>query len=491
MKAQGLELEDVDPGYTRPVNISPLVPNIDKAKVLGDQRTEVWDGLRRARVGEMQQFLETLKPLDVARFEKTGDGIRPVKKSDLPPTDTLQGMGDFNEMMEAKQEQNRREQQRKATKLATDFLQEKKRMDESDAKIEALEQRLKNYKKEQDDYWKGRKLETVKKNEKRQATIDRTKRERVEWEDETEKVKGGRLIEARETRKQMYSKEGQKDKVDAANAKRETAFAQALELEAQQLDRLETKRIATEERLEERRCEVQRELAERSAASAARFQDRQVRIAAQQQEWAENKLSSHTTFRDKCNLARTTGTVNTKERAKSLGSLNNKAYEKWRANYDRKLNEKGEFHSNLIGKHEDAHNRMHAQSLEKIKCGNDVHSFREYKKGTWGELQRMRMNEVKKQREAHTQALVFRTAENCAKQAAQYEGHMEMTRRRTTIAKELLKFSDRAREGFIKIQCEPDERKVNKMMSDLGFVMPKLPEDDEEGGGEEAAKPAF
>ncbi|CAE8721668.1 unnamed protein product [Polarella glacialis] len=68
---------------------------------------------------------------------------------------------------------------------------------------------------------------------------------------------------------------------------------------------------------------------------------------------------------------------------------------------------------------------------------------------------------------------------------AQEDAKMEMRKRRQDIAKETLALNNRARAAFIQMQCEPDERKIVKMMTDLGFDMPKLPERQDGEGGEE------
>merc|ERR1712039_750353 len=124
----------------------------------------------------------------------------------------------------------------------------------------------------------------------------------------------------------------------------------------------------------------------------------------------------------------------------------------------------------------------------KLKCGSDVHTFREVKYNTWGELQRRRWDELQKSRDAHTQALVFEVAERQKADQAQEGGRAEMRRARQQISKETLSLNDRANEAFIKMQCEPDEGKIRQMMLNLGFSMPKLPEEEEEEQQQAAPK---
>merc|ERR1712151_383740 len=106
-----------------------------------EQRAEIWEGLRQSRVKEVSKQLSLLHTADIRRLNQVDcEGIRPIDWSrDVPPVGSLGSMGDFDQMMADKNAAARKEQQRKATKLATDFLHEKKRMEEADAKLEALE----------------------------------------------------------------------------------------------------------------------------------------------------------------------------------------------------------------------------------------------------------------------------------------------------------------------------------------------------------------
>lgn len=116
----------------------------------------------------------------------------------------------------------------------------------------------------------------------------------------------------------------------------------------------------------------------------------------------------------------------------------------------------------------------------KLKCANDIHSFREVKYKTWGELQRRRWEELQRSRDAQTQALVLKIAEGQAKEKAQEQGRAAIANRRQRIGADSLALNDRAKEGFIRIKAEPDERRIIKVMSDLGFEMPELPDEDED-----------
>merc|ERR1719401_817542 len=149
--------------------------------------------------------------------------------------------------------------------------------------------------------------------------------------------------------------------------------------------------------------------------------------------------------------------------------------DKWRSNAERLKNEANESNDELLERHRMALERVQERKKQGLKCDADVHSFREIKYKTWGELQKRRWKELNESRDANTQALTFEIAERVAKAAAQDADKYEVDRRRQAISKETLALQDRARAAFIKIQQEPDERRVVQMMADLGFDMPKLP----------------
>eukprot|EP00929_Paragymnodinium_shiwhaense_P119230 TRINITY_DN9110_c0_g1_i1.p1 TRINITY_DN9110_c0_g1~~TRINITY_DN9110_c0_g1_i1.p1 ORF type:complete len:533 (-),score=160.85 TRINITY_DN9110_c0_g1_i1:92-1690(-) len=492
LKTLGLEPDDLDPeGVTRGISVHSRVPD-HRAPALKQQRSEVWEGLRQQRLHEVTRIMESQSDSDIRRFMKTGGGIRPVTKHDLPPVDGLEGMGDFNALMAEKNAKNKAEQQRKANKLAGDFLREKKRMEEADAKLAAMEQRMQEYKKAQKELWKAKKLESDKKTERRAAAAKRAADERSAYEDEVEAKANERLQKARTERAKKLSKETLKDKMAAAEYKRTYAFHQAIALEAQMTQSLEEKREALEDRLENRRIEVEDERAEKASASAAKFQERQIRVHAHFQDWAEKKLDSHNTFMDHFQQSRQAGKDFCKQRSKETFDTRKKARDKWKSNFERLAKEKDEADGDLMARHE--HARKHCEWLAemKMKCDNDVFSFREYKEGTWGELVRKRQSEYKKARDAKTQALLIKIAEVNAVGEAKTEGQRELERRKQCITRELLVQKDLSEEGFRKIQCEGDERKIIEVMTSLGFDMPKLPdpEDGEMGEGGES-KPAF
>jgi len=255
---------------------------------------------------------------------------------------------------------------------------------------------------------------------------------------------------------------------------------------------LEEKREALEDRLENTRQRVEEERAQKAADGQAKFQERQIRVHAHFQEWAENKLEAHKKFTDNFNNSRQQGIDNYNERAKNCKDTRTKAQQKFKSNFERLAKEKNDADGDLMARHE--HARQHCEWLAemRMKCDNDVFSFREYKDKTWGELVRKRQEEYKKAREAKTQALLIKIAEQNAIGEAKDEGKRELARRKQCITRELLVQKDLSEEGFRKIQCEGNEKKIIEVMTGLGFDMPKLPTAEDGEGGEQAeGKPAF
>lgn len=479
LRALGLEPEDIDPAREEIV-VNPSIPDPKRIQHVKDQRKEVWDGLRQARLKELKELLEGMPNDDVGRFEKCGQGVRPVEADDLPSVDNLAGMGDFAAMQAAKYAKVKAEQQRKANALVTGFLTEKKRMEEAEAKIAAFEARQKELQKQKNLELKAKRAEAVKKQEKMQQQIQRAATERAAYEDKTEEKALEKLTNARATRTHTYSKEGLQAKIEAANAKRTQAAEQAAQQEADLLRSIEAKQVASAQRLAEDQERQAIELDNRRAETQASFQRKRMKIYEDEQEWIGNKLSGHAAFKDKFATAKSTYKGNLKFRSKSCSDISRKAHEKWKVNHDRILASTSAGNAALLEKHQKATDHVEYNNSLKLKCGVDVHEMREVKYNTWGELQRRRWDELQRSRDAHTQALVFEVAERQKKDQVQDGSNNEMKRRRQQIGKETLSLNDRATEAFIKMQSEPDEGKIRTMMLNLGFSMPKLPEEEEE-----------
>lgn len=303
---------------------------------------------------------------------------------------------------------------------------------------------------------------------------------RARWEDDTYDDLMSRIDKARATRTKMYSKEGLKDTIEDGIRRRQKCFDQALEREAALLESIEESNRSAEERLQVRRQEQADELQRKAEESRAKFQERQVRIYAQNQEWWDKKHEDHAKFQERFNSSVQAGQDFIKNRSKSAGALTKQAQTKWKANHDRIMATRAQNNSDLLARQEAARQRTEERLALKLKCANDIHSFREVKYKTWGELQRRRWEELQRSRDAQTQALVLKIAEGQAKAKAQEEGRAAIANRRQRIGADSLALNDRAKEGFIRIKAEPDERRIIKVMSDLGFEMPKLPDEDED-----------
>ncbi|CAK9108122.1 Uncharacterized protein SCF082_LOCUS50305 [Durusdinium trenchii] len=472
----GLKPEDLDPSKDEEVEVSHKVPDAEKARKIGNERSEVWEGLKRARLTEVQKRLQFLSDDDARRVLKVklGEGVRPVLEEDLPPVECLDGMADFEAMRDKAFQKIKDEQQRKAALLASGFLMEKKRLDEADQKIAALEQRLKEYKKAQADAIAERKKENEKAQEMRRNNVKKAAEARARWEDDTYDDLMSRIDKARATRTKMYSKEGLKDTIEEGRRKRQRCFDQALEREAALLASIEEANRTAEERLQARREEIEAECERKAEESRVKFQERQIRIYVHTEEWVDKKLQDHAKFKARYDNSIQAGQDFMKARSKSAGDLCKQAEAKWKGNYARICAQREQNNSDLLARQEAARQRSEARAALKLKCANDIHSFREVKYKTWGELQKRRWEEIQRSRDAQTQALVFKIAEGQAKAKAQEKGRAEVAYQRQRIGADSLALNDRAKEGFIRIKAEPDERKIVKVMSELGFSMPKL-----------------
>jgi len=487
LKAVGLEPRDVDPAHAmHQVHIIHKIPDAKKVETVRQRRGEVFEGLRQSRLEEVQNILEGMGSEDVRRYERAGEGVRAIRESDLPPADSLAGMDDFHEMQARQQARLKAEQQRKASLLVTGFLQEKKRMEDADAKIAAVEKRMIETAKQREGELKLKRAETMKKLERRQAQIDRAAKERDEWELETEAKLAEKLDRAGRARVQAMTRTDLHEKIEAANSKRADIFRKAEQLEESMLQRIAQKQDALDERLDERHVRLAEQRRVRAEIMQARFHDRQLRIYAAEEEFADTKLSKHREFQEhhkKCNDA---SKANLQMKSKSCGDITRKAHDKWRSNYDKEMKRMHESHETILNKHQVAEERVEKLTPLKLKCGNDVHTNMEVKYNTWGELQRRRHKQLTRSRDAHMQALIFEIAEQDRKAKVQWDAHREMERRRQQTAKDSLTLKDHAKEGFLKIQCEPDERKIHATMTNLGFTMPTLPDEEEEQAQEES-----
>mmetsp|Transcript_77247 Transcript_77247/g.179127 ORF Transcript_77247/g.179127 Transcript_77247/m.179127 type:complete len:586 (+) Transcript_77247:95-1852(+) len=492
LRYHGLEPEEIgSPPTADDIKVDSRIPVAERAEMVKEQRLEVWQGLRESRIEELKKTLTGLSEDDVRRYVRTGGGTRMVEAYELPSVDSLAGMDDFNDLQQRKYAKLKAEQQRKADLLVTGFLQEKKRMEEADAKIAAFEKRLAEQRKAEEAARKAKRAEKQKKEEKQQAQVHRCAQERREWEDEVDAKIVEKLVRSEQIRNHGQQKDVLRDRLASADWKRREAMRKALQLEENLLDEIATRQEALEKRLQERNVRVEEELRLRAEASQAKFHDKQMRIYEQEEAWASEKLQVHQQFKDKVDKVRANHTAFLQARSKSCSEILRKAHDRQKANYDKEKNRRHEASQALLERHQADHTRSEDTTLLKLKCDNDVFTFREVKYNTWGELQRQRHKELTQSRENHHQALVFKLAEFDKKVKGQQESNGELHRRRQLVAKESLTLNDHAKVGFNKIQCEPDERKIHAVMTGLGFTMPTLPDEKEEEQGPEESKPAF
>eukprot|EP00933_Yihiella_yeosuensis_P040265 TRINITY_DN34533_c0_g1_i1.p1 TRINITY_DN34533_c0_g1~~TRINITY_DN34533_c0_g1_i1.p1 ORF type:complete len:561 (+),score=152.18 TRINITY_DN34533_c0_g1_i1:63-1685(+) len=476
LKGLGFEPEDLD-GSRDGIYVSDLVPDKNKAKECGEQRAEIFEGLRKARFAQLKEALEDITPKAERRLIKvrTGDGVRQIEPGDVGDVSALEGMGDFEEEQAKIFDKIKAEQQRKANLLVSDFLTEKKRMDEADAKIEANQRRYMEMKKAQADATEQKKKDGEKLRAKIADQVNKTNKARADWEDQTQWDGEHRQLRARSYRVANYGSENIANIQEIAAAKRQKCFDQAVAAEQKLLNEIQAKIDRTEARLEARRIADEQARFEKQQRNQAAYQEMQVRIEAHWQDWAEKKLERHSIAKANHERANQQYKTNCLERSKSVGSTAKKAREKWNANYTKLMGAKSESNANLMAKHEIAAIRTQEQMNLRYKCEQDIHTFHEIKDKTWGELQRRRRREMINHQDAHTQELVIKIAEDKAKHEAKLAGQAETRRRRQNIGGQTLALNERAKAGFLKIKAEPDERKILKVMSDLGFTMPKPP----------------
>lgn len=484
MKAAGLEPADLEPSTVRrQVARSPKGKIPEKyAGKIKEHKTQVLEELRQTRVREVQKALDDMgghrtgfKTEDlVRRYERVGDYVRPVRSDDLPRLDDMADMAEFSAMQRAHHDKIREEQQHKATQLGLTFLEEKRRAKEADEKILNLENRLVEYRKGQEAALKQRRQNLEQAAEKRRISCQRAAQDRAEWESKQEKALAEKMAGATARRTVRYSKDTVSAKHEAARKKREEAFQQAVESEAQMVQRIEEDRQALDERLEEHRQQEMEKLQRRAEESQAKFQQRQVAIHRMNQEWAQKKLEEHQKFKEKLANVQDVRSKSLKEISKAVGTKQRAAAEKAHSSHTKILQGFEDARASMAAKMKDQSQKQEFLRQQKLDNDRAEIAFRTMKHQTMVDVQRMRRSEQQRKEVAETQALLFRVAENRAMEKAKSDGQLVLQRARQQMYKDAMTFSDTAHEAFIKIQAEPDERKVRDIMLSMGFEMPEL-----------------
>lgn len=487
LKHCGLEPDDVEPGFAdKGVDVADKVPKEHKDEI-SKQRRNIREGLRQQRLQKVREVLQSITDDDVRRLERCSPGgVRPLRDGDLPAVDEIDGVAEILEQMEKKMEIVKKNQERKAMAICKDFLMGKKRAEDADANIKALDARVKAQVKERDDGWALKKAGLNKAEENRKAKVAKNKDERGEYEDDVQEKADERLRKARATRAQTYSPENVAKKNEASASKREAAFQNAVEFQERTQDRIEQHAAEVEERLYQNRTERAEYLENRRQESHRKFVEKQIAVQAQQQEWCENRAKSHEEFTDNFKKARENQKSFLKDRAKSTGDILNKARDKWKSNHDRLLSENSNRDVDLMAKLKAAEEKVeHQLKPLKLKCGGDVFSHIEVKEKTFGDLVSRRRVELKNAQDAKTQALLIKLGERGARDSAKDQSQLDLKKRHVEAAKETLRYSNEATAVFQKIQSEPNEDRIRKAMGGLGFKMPRVGGSaDDEGGGD-------
>mmetsp|Transcript_31781 Transcript_31781/g.62458 ORF Transcript_31781/g.62458 Transcript_31781/m.62458 type:complete len:520 (-) Transcript_31781:101-1660(-) len=489
LRSLGLEPEDFWPVDNNAVRVTNRIPDPEMVEHVQRQRREVLENLRRSRLEELQHTLAGLRDDDVRRYSgiRGGRGVNPVRPGDLPRMNGGAGT-DFEAIQEQKRAKLLKEQQHKADQLVTGFLGEKKRLDHADAQIAAFEQRLAERRKEQEANLKAKRNDTAKKVERMQEQVIRARQQRREWEEECDEKIESKLAKASATRSQKLDRTFMRDNFLAAEIKREQAFMKAVGLEEERLSQIEKRQADAEERLKEYRKQREEELKQQAEASQRKFLQSQDSVHEKQEKWVTEKLAKHDKFKEHVQQVRKSRTAKLAERSKSTGDITRKNNDRWRQNMDRLKLESKATHAEILERHQAGEERAEHTIGLGLKCGIDVHTSRELREGTWGDLRQRRFEEVTRSRDAHMQALLLKIAEHEEKQKLRSKSQQELQFHRQRLAKDSLVLKDRAKEGFLKIQCEADERKIHGVMEGLGFKMPALPEEDDDQQQQQAQR---
>jgi len=318
--------------------------------------------------------------------------------------------------------------------------------------------------------------------------VNRANRQRHEWEEECDQKIETKLAQASAVRSKKLDRTFMRDTFKAAELKREQTFEKAVKQEEERLGQLKDRQEAAENRLQEYRERRDEELRQQAEASQLKFINTQASIQKQQESWVTDKLAKHGSFKARVQEVRNGRTAKLAARSKSTGDITRKRHDQWRQNIDRLKRDSKEARTEILARHHAAEERAEVTTRLGLKCGRDVHTSRELREGTWGELQQRRFVEVTRSRDAQMQALLLTIAEHDEKQKLRSKSHQELQLHRQRLAKDSLNLKDRAKEGFLKIQCEADERKIHGVMEGLGFKMPALPEEDDDQQQQQAQR---
>lgn len=391
-----------------------------------------------------------------------------------------EGFEKIQEQMEKQLAKVEADQARKANKICTDFLTNKKRADDFDRKIEQQQQRFLDYRKQQKDFFAQKALEAAKAAERRKAAVDNEMKKRDRHQNELDQEMTTKLNNARTKRAFNYSTANMGTKTEASNQKRERAYQEACAKEEAMLDRMEDRRVFVETKLAENREERRQYLENRRMEEEAKRQQKQLEVWQQKQTWISNKLEWNNKRKQDMEDSRKRGNDFMKERSKSTGALVNASMAKWQTNRDRLRAQTNKDHVALLEKHE-ASRRFVEEELgpsgllkRRNECAGGLES--EY---NFPEMHPKRWAEIGQERAAYYQGINDKLVLSDQKNDARKSAQREVFRMRQEASKDLLAYRTQADAVFLKIKSEPDEKKIRGAMEGLGFKMPSLPKDGE------------
>lgn len=484
-KAIGVKLSDIRGLKEEDVNVSELVP-ADKVPQMREKKEYLFNELRQHRLDQLKERLKEMKPDEVKRFAKVGEGV-----SSLPFTNIevgeLQGMADFKEKAQKMMKKQKIEQERKANALVNDFLTSKKAAEDADARAAALEQRLQDFKKAQRDFYDNRKKELQKQADKRAAGAAAAAKAREEYEQKCLDDQEFRLNRARTTRAETYNVDKLKGQAEESAKKRAYVFNQAVKAEKELQAEITDKMTRLDYRLQERNKQVAEDLRLKAEAMQQKFHSMQDSVARLRAQELATRLEEHEKFDNHFESCRTNNKNFLDTRSKSLGDLRKKAYNKWSTNHQRIHDEHVAGNNAIMERHQAGIDRCEELRKMRIKNGNDIFSYQEVKHRTFDVLNKKNREALKRAQDAETQQCVIHLAERFAVKEAQKAGVRKQAAYKQSVFAETLKTQDHAREVFLRIQSEGDLSKIEKAMAEIGLELPKEPKKD----GEEEKKEGF
>lgn len=488
-KAIGIRLKDLEEVPAEQLAVSERVPD-DKAQTLRQKKAGVWDGVRQQRLAMLRAKLRELKPDEVHRFAQCGNGVNTVDPNDIP-VEGLGGMGEFKEGVQKMMQKSKRDQERKANMIVTDFLAKQQAAKDADQRAADLAQRQREFKQAQADKFEARRKELQKKEQKRKDGAARAAAERREYEDKCEADMEMRRQRANKTRAEIYNPQKLREKAMESEKKRTYAYVRAEEFSDRVQGEIAEKMRKVNERLEARDEAVKEDIKQKVEASVLNFEKKRQNVQNLLEDERITRETNHAEYIAKCNTMREQGREILVQRSKSCGDIRRKMFQKQQSNIDRVDQARVEAHTQVLERQRVASERCADLGQMRLKCGNDIFSYQEVKHNIFGQLNSKNRDMVKRSQDAAIQALVIELAERDAAEEMKRKGRKKQNDYRQKVFGETLKLADASREAFQKIQSSNNPEKIAQVMGELGLPMPKLPDKAGVAEQEEEEKPAF